>query len=955
MNINLSLFQSKVAWRMFALFVATALIPVALLALLTFNQVTRHLSKQTQLHLHQNTKSIGLDIFKKLSFLGNELEHLSKQFATEPNDTYLLQQLIRDDNYDKYFTSLGFSSKAANYTPIFGKSLHLPAFTQDQLTHIATGAPILLNLYDQDRQSRLVLVNALHPDDGDSNYIVSEIRQENFWNIEYSLPGNGNFCVFGSAHIALFCSDENIEVQSLRNKLLITNPSVPQFLWQSEGIEYAAYSWPVFLQGAFTTGEWTVVLSIPSHYIYQPLTDFRNIFLPIVILSLLLVAYFSSKQIRRSLTPLEKLKAGTERLAEGDFQAKVNISSGDEFEDLAASFNTMAERIDKQFTSLQIMSEVDRIMLSSLDANYILETVMDRIKDISYCQRALIFKVKGKNNRKEARFQVHHMDKTQPFFRDTIVIESADEHILEANPRYLFVHSESDPPDYLQSLIMEGGKSFIIFPIYLREQLFTLVVLVYTSKIHFEDYDFRHARELADRIAVALTNADWEEKVYRQANFDVLTDLPNRNLLMDRLEQSIQRARRDGTQVAVLLVDLDRFKAINDSLGHNAGDTLLRRVSERLKKIISTADTLVRYGGDEFVVIMSDIKYHTNFLSGITLMAERILDTLMKPYGINEHEINITASIGISLYPSDSRNANDLLKFAESSMYHSKSHKKGFYQFYSSEINATSITQIELENDLRQAIKRDELELYFQPQLNLTKGEIVSAEALVRWNHPDSGIISPDTFLPLAENIGLFIPLSNWVIEQACKQLRSWMDNNKPITQIAINLSAHQFKTENLTKRIQFLLHKYNLDVSLLELEITEDAVMSNINDSILTLRQLNELGVQLAIDDFGTGYSSLSYLTKFPIHFLKIDQSFVREAPDNKSVNSIISATIAMAHSLKLKVIAEGVENKAQLEFLKSLGCDIAQGYLISKPLPAQDYIRLIENSATRYIASSG
>ena len=287
-------------------------------------------------------------------------------------------------------------------------------------------------------------------------------------------------------------------------------------------------------------------------------------------------------------------------------------------------------------------------------------------------------------------------------------------------------------------------------------------------------------------------------------------------------------------------------------------------------------------------------------------------------------------------------------------MYHSKSHKKGFYQFYSSEINATSITQLVLENDLRQAIKRDELELYFQPQLDLRKGEIVSAEALLRWNHPKSGIIAPNTFLPLAENIGIFIPLGDWVIEQVCKQLRLWLDNNKPATKIAINLSAHQFRTENLPEKIQFQLHKYNLDVSYLELEITEDAIMSDIDTSAQTLKRLNELGAQLAIDDFGTGYSSLSYLTKFPIHYLKIDQSFVREAPANKSVNSVIAATIAMAHSLNLQVIAEGIENKEQLEFLKFLGCDIIQGYLVSKPLKAADYIQLLCNSAKRNIASS-
>ena len=287
-------------------------------------------------------------------------------------------------------------------------------------------------------------------------------------------------------------------------------------------------------------------------------------------------------------------------------------------------------------------------------------------------------------------------------------------------------------------------------------------------------------------------------------------------------------------------------------------------------------------------------------------------------------------------------------------MYHSKSHKKGSYQFYSSEINATSIAQLVLENDLRNAIKRNELELYFQPQLDIRKGEIVSAEALLRWNHPKSGVLSPGTFLPLAENIGLFIPLGNWVLEEVCKQLRLWLDCNRPATKIAVNLSAHQFKMENLPEKIQFLLRKYQLDVNYLELEITEDAIMSDIDKSTQTLIQLNRLGAQLAIDDFGTGYSSLSYLTKFPIHFLKIDQVFVKEAPANKNVNSVIAATIAMAHSLNLKVIAEGVEKKEQLEFLKTLGCDIVQGYLISKPLKAQDYIQLVSNSTTRYVASS-
>jgi len=951
MNTDGTLFQSKVAHRFFVLFFLSALVPVGLFAYLTFHQVTRHLTRQTQLQLQQNAKSISLDIFQKLSDLSQELEQLSSLISASGIAPQQLGNIAKE-KYRRLFTNMGITSAEKKYTVIYGAPLEIPKLSEDQYKRIDSGAAVLISVSEEKRRPRFIMIISVKSVTSRTSWLVSEINPDNFWNIEHALPVNGEFCVFGSVHNPIYCSGRKVDTQSLRNKLVIINPSVPQFFWENKGAEYTAYTWPVYLENAFSTGDWTVVFSFPSHYVLQPMIEFRNIFLSIVVLSILFVAFISSHYSRKSLNALEKLKAGTERLSGGDFQVKVTITSGDEFEDLAASFNAMTSRLDKQFTSLQILSEVDRIMLSSLDANYILETVMDRIKHITYCQRTLIFKIKNKNSGSDVRFD--SLDKTHSYFRDTIIIDPTDEQTLETHPRYLFAHAQTKPPNYLQPLILEGGKSFIIFPVFLKGSLFALVVLVYKNTVKFEDYDFRHARELVDRIAVALTNADWEEKVYRQANYDVLTDLPNRNLLMDRLDQSIQRARRDGAQVAVLLIDLDRFKAINDSLGHGSGDTLLRKVSDRFKKIINSTDTLVRFGGDEYVIIMSDIKYHANALSIISHMAEQILDTLTRPFNINNHEINISASIGISLYPSDSRNPGDLLKYAEASMYHSKSHNKGYYQFYSSEINATSFAQLVMENDLRYAISREELELYFQPKLDLRKNEIIGAEALLRWNHPKSGVILPTTFLPLAENTGLYVPLGNWVIEQVCRQLRLWLDAGRPATKIAVNLSAHQFKTGNLPEKIQFQLHKYKLDVSCLELEITEDTVMSDIDNAAQTLQQLNRIGTQLAIDDFGTGYSSLSYLTKFPIHYLKIDKSFIREAPENKSVNSVISATIAMAHSLNMKVIAEGVESKAQLEFLKALGCDIVQGFLISKPLKASHYIELISNSGSKYLASS-
>lgn len=952
MNIKLTLFRSKVARRMFVLFMVSAIAPLIILASLTYNQVTTHITKQTQQQLHQTSKSIGLKVFQRLSYLNDETDNLRQQYTEFREDPAFLPKLNKSHYFKSNFIGLGIFKKNNSYKALIGQNLPKQPLEKHELKFLNKGGTLLKIVEKPSSEPILLLRKALHKNNSQIHF-VTLINPSALWNFDTSIPDYGEVCIFAENTIALYCSTSGIDATLVRNQLRISNPSKSQFHWNQGNTNYAAYSWSIFLDGAFNAGEWTTVLSAPTSYVYKPLIEFKKLFPPIIVLSILLVAFLSSNQIRKSLIPLEKLKDATKTIAAGNFTTKVTLHSNDEFEELADSFNHMAEKIEIQFTSLNVLSEVDRLMLSSIDTSYILETALERIKNIARCDEVLLFKINQEFESNVSDNHVFTVDKSDELITSTLSISENDRQILEAHPQYLFSHNENNSCSYLNIISNKPGQSFIQLPILIKDTLYALLILRYKKHVVFSDYDVHHTRELADRVAVAIANADWEEKVHRQAYYDTLTNLPNRTLLTDRLDQAVQRARRDGTQVAILLIDLDRFKAVNDSLGHDAGDSILKIVSSRLKKHINTTDTLVRYGGDKFVIIMPDIKFSTNSLAVVSPMSEKLLDTINTPVEYNNHEINLSASIGISLYPADSRTPKDLLKYAESAMYHAKSNGKGHFEFYSKDINATSIAQLVLENDLKHALTRDELEVFYQPQFDLLSSEIIGAEALIRWNHPKLGLLSPARFLPLAENTGLNVPLGNWVINQVCKQLRIWLDQNLSIHRIAVNLSAHHFKTQNLTQFIQEQLNFQNLSTQYLELEITEDTIMADLEKTIGLLSELKRLGVHLAIDDFGTGYSSLNYLAKFPIDYLKIDQTFTQEILSDSSVKSIVSAIVAMAHSMNLKVIAEGVETEEQLEFLRTLRCDIVQGYLISKPLPAEEFSKLVSDVTPHYIKS--
>lgn len=463
------------------------------------------------------------------------------------------------------------------------------------------------------------------------------------------------------------------------------------------------------------------------------------------------------------------------------------------------------------------------------------------------------------------------------------------------------------------------------------------------ARANLEQLVDQRTRELS-RTVQALENKAIEQElaeahIQRLAHFDALTGLPNRLLLGDRCQHALHVAHRRSHQVTLMFMDLDHFKNINDSLGHRIGDEVLVMLARRLTASVREQDTVSRLGGDEFVLLLPDTD-----AAGAAHVAEKLLHTAMQPFQIEQHELTVTPSIGIALYPKDGENLDTLSKRADAAMYRAKEDGRNTYRFFTTEIQAYTERNLLLDNALRRAQERAQFTLHYQPQISMATGQTVGVEALLRWNHPELGWISPAEFIPVAESSGLILPIGEWVLRSATAQLAQWIARGMAPITMAVNLSAVQFRHTNLPQLVSSILEQANLPPHLLELELTEGVAMTNPLRAIATMNDLHQRGVRMSIDDFGTGYSSLSYLKRFQVYKLKIDQSFVRDITEDPDDKAIVGAIISMAASLGLKTIAEGVETEGQLAFLRARGCDEAQGFYFSHPLTAQgfeDFVR--------------
>ncbi len=432
-----------------------------------------------------------------------------------------------------------------------------------------------------------------------------------------------------------------------------------------------------------------------------------------------------------------------------------------------------------------------------------------------------------------------------------------------------------------------------------------------------------------------------EQEIIEMAHHDALTGLPNRRLFIELAQIEMAQANRNNKKMAFVFLDLDRFKEVNDTFGHEAGDQLLKEVALRIKKSLRKSDTIARIGGDEFNIIIADLAR----AEGSAEIARKIVESFRAPFLIAGHELHVTASIGLSVYPDDDQDMETLFRYADIAMYHAKETGKNNFQFYNPSINVHSAQRIKMESGLRQAIANGELLLYYQPLADIRTGKMVCAEALVRWNHPEMGLLEPKDFIPMAEETGFITTIDEWVLEAVCRQAKLWRQAGLPPVCLTVNLSSRIFQKTGFASSISRVLQETGLPPGILYLEITETLAMENIQLTASQLAQLSELGVQISIDDFGTGYSSLNYLKRLPIGRLKIDRSFIKDIATDPDDRAIINAVVAMAHNMKMKVIAEGVETESQLDFLRQVGCDEMQGFLYSRPLTAEKFVELAGN----------
>jgi len=534
-----------------------------------------------------------------------------------------------------------------------------------------------------------------------------------------------------------------------------------------------------------------------------------------------------------------------------------------------------------------------------------------------------------------------------------IVVTDADDRIISANHAFSVItgYSASDVLGQRPGMLFTQGEEALLRPEIGRD---LAAAGQWCGELQFQRKNREWFTGWASISAVADTagklshhflvfsditeRKEAERQIHRLAYYDPLTGLPNRTLFYSLLEQALTTAHRSQGHGAVLFLDLNRFKNINDSFGHTPADAVLKEVGRRLAMTLRKEDIVSRLGGDEFVIALLDIsrREHAGHV------ALKLLAALAEPFVVGQHEVLLSASIGISIFPEDGRDTETLLKNADVAMYRAKRLGTSAHIFYSQEMNLRSFEQLKLEGALRRAIERDEFCLYYQPQLDLASGRITGAEALLRWRHAEQGMVPPAQFIPIAEETGLIIPIGEWVINAACRQIRAWMDQGMPQVRIAVNLSTRQFSTA-LPKLILGIIARHGIPADALELEITESMLMHNTESVVAMMREFAAAGILMSLDDFGTGYSSLSYLKRFPIDNLKIDQSFVRGIPADQDDSAIARAIISMAKNLRLSVIAEGVENAEQMEFLRDAGCDEIQGYFFSRPIPADEFAALL------------
>ncbi len=930
MKLENHFLRSRVARRMLLFFILSAFIPILFLAVLSYWESSQLLTKQAQTRLAAASKIYETSIYDRLLLLDRVLIEVSQQLTDNelPND---MQVQLQDK-----FRHLALQFSDGKLLTLLGQNLPITSLSTAALQHLQRGQSLLVT---QQMESDIrIFVLRVQSMSADRPVIIrAEIVPEFLWGESENFALDNNLCVFNELNINLFCT--NVPIYPLDQEFQEkTRSTKGDLYWQHQGENFIASYHEIFLQAKFMTPRWVVLASQSEMEALHALKQFNTIFWGSVILSILLILLLSMTQIRRVLVPLEQLIDGTRRLSSRDFTAKVSVSSTDEFGELASSFNAMSDKLGYQFETFEALAKIDRDILSSLDIDSIATDVLSHLKKLTSAEFGSISIMNADSSL--SMHTVASNDSAGKSIVTTDVLLENTHGLLVKHQRGIWVDHQLIQHQ-IKAYCTTAARYFFLFPLNWKEQLVGFIALGCRNSQQWAEDESQLIQDYADRLAVALFTRNREEMLIRQARIDALTGLPNRFLFVEQLQKEIAKANRTTAKFAVFYIDLDRFKKINDSLGHSIGDKLLCEAGRRLQHCVRESDMVARLGGDEFTILINPVEHeHT-----ATRIADTIIQSLTKPFFLDGDDHVVGASIGIALFPGDGESVEELMRNSDIAMYRAKADNGNGYIFFEESMNSEVIRRANTERELRKAIAEKQFVLHYQPQIdpktNLPRG----VETLVRWNHPRLGLISPASFIPIAEEAGLIVDIGYLILHEACSQYRAWCDQGIVLDYVAVNVSVEQFNHAHFVQSVEAALRNNDMPAHCLELEITESVLMNDTTAVLEVLHRLRQMGIQLSIDDFGTGYSSLSYLEQLPFDTLKIDISFVKKIQDDCSGGTIAATIAAMAHTLGKKVVAEGVETQAQLDFLRNHNCELIQGFYFSRPLSAGELAAFVSS----------
>jgi diguanylate cyclase (GGDEF)-like protein len=913
---------TKVARRVFALFVLGALVPVAAAIALLYGSVRDTLISQRTDLLRGAAANFATALVDRLAIAESVMQSTAERLlaGTGPVRQYFGAALI----YERGKARVIFGEP--------GRYPEAPLGAGDE-ERIDAGETALVVLGAETPSSGVWLVRNVG-----GRRLALELNREFLWSVQDALPVLTDICVYARSGAVLHCT----------RQLPRTVPA--EFHTRSAGAESALVTWDdrgtpmlsarreLFLRGKFGAPPWEIYVTQPETHALDAAESVTRAVVPVVILSLLIAALLGLVQVRRTMRPLQDLADVAARVGTGDFKARFAEQRDDEFGALAQSFNAMSGRLGRQFSALSAHAEIDAAILSSADVAQVAAVVLRRLTALVHADKHLLLLADVTT---PGQYRVHSGTDDDWLDGHELAIPPAEAARLLAALEGIRLAGDGDSA--LAALAGLRTRHAFAVPIVSDEKLAGALVLAYVDDRVPNADDIVLLRDFGDRLAVALGIARRDRELDRRAHYDALTQLPNRVLGMRELGRAVAAAARQKRSLAVLFVDLDGFSAVNDSLGHAAGDQLLVQSAARLKASVRESDIVARLSGDEFAVVLTEVRDGAD----AAVAARHVIAALSGSSALGSGTAFVSASIGIAIFPSDGDRAETLLQHADMAMYRAKQQGRGQCAFFEASMNAEVQRRIELEGELRVALEREEFELHFQPQLDLRSARLVGGEALIRWRHPAKGLVPPLQFIAQAEMNGLIEPIGRWALETACAQFILWRGQGVPIEYVSVNVSPRQLRNPDFVRTVSETLARAGMPAAALRLEVTESAVIDDHGAARANLAALVALGIRLELDDFGTGYSSLAYLQSLPVAAIKLDRAFTRDMESRANALAVVQAAIDMAHALGKVVVAEGVETAGQLALLQRLGCDAIQGYHVGRPVPADEFAQTLLNRA--------